>query len=70
MYSLPEDLDMKAKHSTLSRRLEEWEMRNHQEVQAVAKTPFPNKTCFICQFTEHLRYQCPIVLAMREMLVE
>ena len=70
MYSLLEDLDTKAKLSTLSRRLEEREMRNHQEVQAVAKTPLPNKPCFICQFTEHLGEQCPIVLAMREMLVE
>ena len=48
MYSLPEDLDTKAKLSTLDRRLEELEMRNHHEVQAVAKTPIPNKSCFIC----------------------
>ena len=70
MYSLLEDLDMKAKLSTLSRRLEELEMRNHQEVQAVDETPFPNKSCFICQSIEHLGEQCPTVLAMREMLVE
>ena len=31
MYSLPEDLDTKAKVSTLARRLEELEMRNHYE---------------------------------------
>ena len=48
MYSLPEDLDMKAKLSTLARRLVELEMRNHQEVQAMAETPLPNKPCFIC----------------------
>ena len=45
-------------------------MRNHQELQAVAETPFPNKPCFICQSTEHLGEQCPTVPAMREMLVE
>ena len=35
MYSLLEDMDMKAKVSTLTRRLEELEMRNLYEVQAV-----------------------------------
>ena len=61
---------MKAKVSTLTRRLEELEMRNSHEVQAVTEVPVPNKPCFICQSTEHLGEQCPIVLAMREMLVE
>ena len=31
-YSLPEDMEMKAKLSTLARRLEELEMRNQHEV--------------------------------------
>ena len=39
MYSLPEDMEMKAKLSTLARRLEELEMRNQLEVQAVAEAP-------------------------------
>ena len=54
MYSLLEDLDTKSKLSTLARRLEELEMRNHHEVQAMTDTPVPNKPCFICQSTEHL----------------
>ena len=70
MYSLPEDLDTKAKLSTLARRLEELEMRNHHEVQAVTETLVPNKPCFICQSTEHLGKQCPTIPAMREMLAE
>ena len=70
MYSLLEDLDMKAKLSNLARRLKELEMRNHQKVQAVAETPMPNKPCFICQSTEHLGEECPTVPVMREMLVE
>ena len=70
IYSLPEDLDTKAKLSTLARRLEKLEMRNHHEVQAVIETPMPSKPCFICQSTEHLGEQCQTVLAMREMLVE
>ena len=36
----------------------------------MTETPVPNKTCFICQSTEHLGEQCPTVPAMREMLVE
>ena len=54
MYSLPKDTDMKAKVSTLARRLEELEMRNQHEVQTVTEIPMPNKSCFICQSTEHL----------------
>ena len=70
MYSLPEDLDMKSKHSTLTRRLEELEMRNSDEVQAVNEIPMPNKPCFICQSIKHLGEQCPTIPAMREMFVE
>ena len=54
MYSIPEDMDIKAKVSTLARRLEEREMRKLHEVQAVTEIPMPNKPCFICQSTEHL----------------
>ena len=53
MYSLPEDMEMKVKLSTLARRLEELEMRNQHEVRAVAEAPVPNQPCFICQSTEH-----------------
>ena len=70
MYSLPEDMDMKAKVSTLARRLEELEMRNQHEVQAVIEIPMPNKPCFFCQSTEHLGEQFPTIMEMREMLVE
>ena len=61
---------MKAKISNLARRLEELEMRKQHEVQAVTEIPVPNKPCFISQSTEHLREQCPTILAMREMFVE
>ena len=70
MYFLPEDFDTKAKLSTLARRLEELEMRNHQEVQAVVETCMPNKQWFLGKSTEHLGEQCPTVPSMREMLVE
>ena len=70
IYFLPEDMDMKDKVSTLTRRLEELEMRNLHEVQAVTEIPMPNKPCFICQPTEHLGEQCPTVPTMKEMLAE
>ena len=53
MYSLPEDIEMKAKLSTLVRRLEELEMRNQHEVRAVAEAPIHIQPCFIYQSTNH-----------------
>ena len=48
MYSLPEEMEVKAKLSTLARRLEELEMRNQHEVPVEIETPLPNKPCLIC----------------------
>ena len=48
IYSLSEDVEMKAKLSSLTRRLEELEMRNQHEVRAVAETPVPLQPCFNC----------------------
>ena len=70
MYSLPKDMDMKAKVSALARRLEELEMRKLHEVYAVTEIPVPNKPCFICQSTEHLGEQCPTIPLIREMFVK
>ena len=36
----------------------------------MTEIPVPNKSCFICQFTEHMGEQCPTIPTMREMLVE
>ena len=61
---------MKAKLSTLARRLEELEMQNEHEVRAVAEAPVPNQPCFICQSTEHQGEHCPTVPSIRDMMVE
>ena len=53
IYALSDDMEMKAKLSTLTRRLEELEMRNQHEVQAIAETPVPLQPCFNCQSTSH-----------------
>ncbi|RVW13023.1 hypothetical protein CK203_103624 [Vitis vinifera] len=39
MYTLNEDVDMKAKFAAMTRRLEELELKKMHEVQAVAETP-------------------------------
>ena len=52
-YSLAEDVELKAKLSTLTRRMEELEMRNQQEVRAVTEIPVPLQPCFTCQSTGH-----------------
>ena len=70
MYSLSEDMEMKAKLSTLARRLEELEMRNQHELRAVAETPLPNQPCFICQSTEHQGEHYPTVPSVRDMMAE
>ena len=70
MYSLSEDMEMKAKLFTLSKRLEEIEMRNQHEVRAVAETPLPNQPCFIFQSIQHQREYCPTVSSVRDMMVE
>ena len=70
MYSLSEDMEMKAKLSTLAKSLEEVEMRNQHEVRVVAETPLPNQPCFIFQSTEHQGEHCPTVPSVRDMMAE
>ena len=71
MYSLTKDVEMKAKLSTLVRRLEELEMRNQHKVRAVTKTPvLPNQLCFISQSIEHQGEHCPTIPSIREIVAE
>ena len=70
IYSLPEDMEIKAKLSTLARRLEELEMRNQHEVRTVTETSVPNQPCFICQSAKHPGEQCSTISSMKEMIVE
>ena len=70
MYSIIENMELKAKLSTLARRLEELEMRNHHEVQAMTEASMPSQPCFICQSTEHQGEHCPTVPLVRDMMAE
>nr|CAN67503.1 hypothetical protein VITISV_016516 [Vitis vinifera] len=67
MYTLNEDVDMKAKFVAMTRRLEELELKKMHEVQVVAETPVQVKPCPICQSYEHLVEECPTIPAAREM---
>ena len=60
MYSLIEDMEMKAKLSTFTRRLEELEGRRSHEVRAVEEAPVPIQPCFNCQSTDHQSEHCPM----------
>ena len=70
IYALTEDVELKAKLSTLNRMMEELEQRNHQEVRAVAEASMPSQTCFNCQSSSHQGEHCPISPLVREMMVE
>ena len=70
MYSITEDMEMKAKLSTLTRRLEDLEMRNHHEVRAMTDEFMPNHPCFTCQSTKHQGEHCPTIPSVRDMMVE
>ncbi|RVW45785.1 Transposon Ty3-G Gag-Pol polyprotein [Vitis vinifera] len=70
MYTLNEDVDMKAKFAAMTRRVEELELKKMHEVQAVAETPVQVKPCSICQSYEHLVEECPTIPVAREMFGE
>ena len=70
MYSLPKDMEMKAKLSTLARRLEELDMRNQHKVRAVVEAPVHIQPCSIFQSTEHQGEHCPTVPSVRDMMAE
>ena len=60
IYSLTEDVELKDKLSTLTRRMEELEQRNQQEVRAVTEKSMPGQPCFNCQSTNHQGEHCLI----------
>ena len=70
IYSLSEQVELKAKLSTLTRRMEELEIRNHQEVRAVNELHVPLQPCFTCQSTGHQGGHCPISPSVRDFMVQ
>ena len=70
IYSLTEDVELKAKLSTLNRRMEELEHRNHQEVRVVTEATMPRQPCFNCQSSSHQGEHSPIFPSVRDMMAE
>ena len=66
MYTLNEDIDMKANIATMEKRLEELEIWEIQKVLAIFEKPVQAMLCFICQSFEHLVVECPIIPTVRE----
>ena len=70
IYALSEDTEMKAKQTTLTRRLEELEMRYQHEVQAVNELLASHPANFNCQSSSHPREHCPLVPSVRDLMKE
>ena len=70
MYSITEDMEMKAKLSTLTIRLEELEIRNDHEVRVVTEASMPNNPYFTCQSNDHQGEHCPTAPSVRDMMAE
>ena len=70
IYALSEDTEIKAKLTTLTRRLEDLEMRNQHEVQAVNELPTSQPACYNCQSSSHPGEHCPIVPSVRDLMQE
>ena len=58
MYVLSEDTEMKAKLTTLTRRVDELEMKNQHEMQTVNELSASQPSCFNCQSTSHPGEYC------------
>ena len=58
MYALSEDTEMKAKLSTLTQRLDELEMKNQHEKQAINELSASQPSCFYCQSNSHPGEHC------------
>ena len=70
IYSLSEVVELKAKLSTLTIRIEELEIRNQQEVRVVTELTVPLKPCFTCQSTSHQGENYGISPSVRDLMVE
>ena len=68
IFALSEDMEMKAKISTLARKVEELEGKRLHEVQAVTEIPAQTKPCINCQYNGHLEEHCPIAPFVRDLM--
>ena len=70
MYALSEEMEMKARISTLARKVEELEGKKLHEVHAVTENPAQTNPCTNFQSPVHLAEQCPMALSMKDLMSE
>ena len=70
MYALSEEMEMKARISTLARKVEELEGKQLHEVQAVTKNPAQSNPCTNFQSPVHPAEQCPMAPSMKDLISE
>ena len=70
IFSLFEDMEMKAKISTLDRKVEEIKGKRLHEVQAVTENPAQANPCINCQYTVHSEEHCPIDPSVKDLMLE
>ena len=63
-------MEVKAKLTTLTRRLEELEMRDRHEVQGVNELPASHPSCFNCQSNSHPVEHCPVIPSVGDLMQE
>ena len=70
MYALLEDLEMKARISTLARKVEELEGKRLHEVQAVTENPVQANPCTNFQSPVHPAEQCTMAPSVKDLMSE
>ena len=70
MYALSEEMEMKARISTLERKVEELEGKQLHEVHAVTENPAQSNPCTNFQSPIHPAEQCPMAPSMKDLMSE
>ena len=70
IFALSEDMEMKAKISTLARKVEVLEGKRLHEVQAVTENPVQANSCINGQSNGHPQEHCPIAPLVRDLMAE
>ena len=70
MYALSEEMEMKARISTLARKVEELEGKQLHEVHAVTENPAQSNPCTNLQSPVHPAEQCPMAPVVKDLMSE
>ena len=70
MYALSEEMEMKARISTLARKVEELEGKQLHEVHAVTENPAQSNPCTNFQSTTHPEEQYPMAPTVKDLMSE